>query len=256
MPRIRSIKPQFWLDENLGKISRDARLLYIGLWNLSDDTGVFEWRPARIKIQIFPYDTDVTEEIIIKWLDLLSNTHDIYKFSVNGNAFGYIPTFLKHQDIKKPSKWKFADIPDELLTIHPLITNNLPTSMELDGDESLSSSPREKEKEKVIGSKFKVIGIKEKESSYTASLSVYKDDIKIDYPEFDLDVEIKKCATWWAEGKKPLKRPKTALNNWMIRAKEIKNNGTYQENNKDNKGQSSDDPNKFTKGKYGSVVQQ
>ena len=38
MARIRSIKPEFWDDRKLAKrASRDARLLYIALWNLADE---------------------------------------------------------------------------------------------------------------------------------------------------------------------------------------------------------------------------
>ncbi len=40
MARIRTIKPKFWDDTKLSKISRDARLTYIGMWNFSDDLGV------------------------------------------------------------------------------------------------------------------------------------------------------------------------------------------------------------------------
>ena len=40
MARIRTIKPQFWDDLKIGRLSRDARLLYIGLWNFADDLGV------------------------------------------------------------------------------------------------------------------------------------------------------------------------------------------------------------------------
>ena len=137
MPRIRTIKPQFWLDENLGKLPRDARLLYIGLWNLSDDTGVFEWRPMRIKVQLFPYDLDITESTIQEWLDLLITSGDVQQFSTNRNSFGFIPSFLKHQEIKKPSQWKYAEVPHELPTGSPRVPHELPTG-----------SPREKEKEK------------------------------------------------------------------------------------------------------------
>ncbi len=122
MPRIRSIKPQFWLDEKLGKIPRDARLLYIGLWNLSDDQGVFEWRPERIKIQLFPYDTDVTNANLETWLTLLVDIGDVVKFQNGSDNFGYIPTFLKHQEIKNPSKWKFAEIPTGLINSTPALT--------------------------------------------------------------------------------------------------------------------------------------
>ncbi len=133
MARIRTIKPQFWLDEKLGSIDRSARLLYIGLWNLCDDQGVFEWRPARIKAQLFPYDKDVNGGAIDKWLDLLVATGDIVRFTENGGDFGHIPTFLKHQEIKKPSKWVFATPPEPNST--PPVPHQLPTSALVVGEQ-------------------------------------------------------------------------------------------------------------------------
>ncbi len=128
MPRIRTIKPQFWLDENLGKLPRDVRLLYIGLWNLCDDTGVFEYRPERIKVQLFPYDIDLTGDTVLSWLEQLCKTGDVLKFGSNGYSYGFIPTFSKHQEIKKPSKWTYAKIPSELLTRPPLVSHQSLTS--------------------------------------------------------------------------------------------------------------------------------
>ena len=109
MPRIRTIKPQFWLDENLGAISRDVRLLYIGLWNLSDDTGVFRWRPLQIKAQIFPYDTDIDGDVIKEWLGKLVEIGDVECIDCGDERFGRISSFLEHQDIKNPSKWQFLN---------------------------------------------------------------------------------------------------------------------------------------------------
>jgi hypothetical protein len=39
------IKPEFWSDEKLAALSLQARLIYIGLWNLSDDYGVVKGHP-------------------------------------------------------------------------------------------------------------------------------------------------------------------------------------------------------------------
>ena len=39
MARSRVIKPEFWSDEKLARVSREARLLYIGLWSTCDDAG-------------------------------------------------------------------------------------------------------------------------------------------------------------------------------------------------------------------------
>jgi hypothetical protein len=129
MARIRTIKPQFWLDENLGSIKRDARLLYIGLWNLCDDRGVFEWRPAKIRVQIFPYDSDITNKTIEGLLDLLQQTKDVIKFAEKGHSFGYVPSFSEHQDIKNPSKWAYTEtLPDTNTT--PALPQPYPTNGE------------------------------------------------------------------------------------------------------------------------------
>lgn len=143
MARIRTIKPQFWFDEDLGSVPREARLLYIGLWNMSDDQGVFEWRPMQIKAQIFPYDSDITPADIAKWMSELEKIGNLKPFENGGHKFGYIPTFLKHQEIKNPSKWHFAEIPEALLLPTPALPQQgvSPTP-------ALPVGNREKEKEK------------------------------------------------------------------------------------------------------------
>lgn len=115
MPRIRSIKPQFWLDENLGGLPRDARLLYIGLWNLADDSGVFRWRSMQIKVQLFPYDSDVDAGQVERWLNMLVEIGDIEKVENNGQSFGRIKSFLEHQKIDRPSKQRFLEDPTKTL---------------------------------------------------------------------------------------------------------------------------------------------
>jgi hypothetical protein len=39
MARIRTVKPEFWTSEQVMNCSRDARLLFIGMWNFCDDGG-------------------------------------------------------------------------------------------------------------------------------------------------------------------------------------------------------------------------
>jgi hypothetical protein len=56
MPRIRTIKPEFFQHETLAELPYEARLLFIGLWTLADRRGRLEDRPKRIKAQLFPYD--------------------------------------------------------------------------------------------------------------------------------------------------------------------------------------------------------
>ena len=56
MARIRTIKPDFWTDEKVLGINALTRLLFIGMWNFSDDYGRMEFAPLSLKAKIFPED--------------------------------------------------------------------------------------------------------------------------------------------------------------------------------------------------------
>ena len=56
MARIRTIKPEFFKNEQLAELDPIYRLLFIGLWNHADREGRLEDRPKRIKAEILPYD--------------------------------------------------------------------------------------------------------------------------------------------------------------------------------------------------------
>ena len=53
MARIRTIKPDFWSDEKIVELTPWARLLFIGLWNFSDDDGRMPFSPKKIKMLVF-----------------------------------------------------------------------------------------------------------------------------------------------------------------------------------------------------------
>lgn len=60
MARIRSIRPEFWDDEEIALLSRDARLLLIACKNMADDEGLMRWTAPYLKANAFMYDDDVT----------------------------------------------------------------------------------------------------------------------------------------------------------------------------------------------------
>jgi hypothetical protein len=61
-PRIRTLKPEMWADEKVGALTRDARLLFIGLITLADDAGRFRAMPSAILGHVFPYDLDALKK--------------------------------------------------------------------------------------------------------------------------------------------------------------------------------------------------
>ncbi|HBB18403.1 MAG TPA: hypothetical protein DCZ97_15910 [Syntrophus sp. (in: bacteria)] len=102
MARTRMIKPEFWDDEKLAKVSRDARLLFVGLWSNSDDYGVVKGHPAWLKNRIFPYD-EIPLEIFDGWLAELAAIRVIIPFLHNGERYYHIRNFSRHQTINRPS---------------------------------------------------------------------------------------------------------------------------------------------------------
>jgi hypothetical protein len=55
--RIRQIKPAFWTDKVMAGLSKSARLTYIGLWMLSDDTGWIEWDIEQAGAELLPFES-------------------------------------------------------------------------------------------------------------------------------------------------------------------------------------------------------
>lgn len=97
MARIRQIKPEFFLDDVLAQCSRDVRYLFIGLWPLADRAGRLENRPAKIKAQIYPYDSDVSVQKVVSWLNKLAESSFIIQYRANSHNYIQIRTFTKHQ---------------------------------------------------------------------------------------------------------------------------------------------------------------
>jgi len=114
MARIRTIKPEFWDDEKLATIPRDARLLFIGMWNFSDDYGVIKGHPVWIKNKVFPYD-DIRQATFNEWLLSLEKLRCIIPFESNGEKFYFIRTFDDHQRVDKPSQTRNPEPPADIL---------------------------------------------------------------------------------------------------------------------------------------------
>jgi hypothetical protein len=91
--RARNIKPGLFKNELLVEQPPFVRLLFIGLWTLADREGRLEDRPKRIKLELFPYDPDDTDES----LRLLADSGFIDRYEAVGKKVIQIVNFLKHQ---------------------------------------------------------------------------------------------------------------------------------------------------------------
>ncbi|WP_150777295.1 hypothetical protein [Pandoraea sputorum] len=101
MARIRSLKPEFWTSEQVMDVSRDARILFIGMWNFCDDAGIHSANERRLKAEVFPAD-DLTMTDVRRMIDELLRVGLLDEYEVAGQRF-WIVTGWHHQKIDQPT---------------------------------------------------------------------------------------------------------------------------------------------------------
>lgn len=101
--RIRQIHPMFWLSESVASVGFFERLLFQGLWGLSDREGLQLNKPAHIGAQAFPYDKNVGKDKVAAGIDALVKANLICIIRIDGvdDSAIFIPNFKKYQWVNK-----------------------------------------------------------------------------------------------------------------------------------------------------------
>lgn len=160
--RIRTIKPEFWTDDELSAVSPEACLLAIALLNWADDEGFFRAHPRLVQTQLFPM-RDLSHPI----QDLLQELIDCGYIEVfrgtDGKPYGLIVNFSVHQVISRPKPSKISElipkndesrsdhgsIHDESMTDHGAIME--PSRIDPSGREGKGKEGKGKERKKSAG---------------------------------------------------------------------------------------------------------
>lgn len=108
MGRIRTIKPEFPQSESVGRLSRDARLLFIMLWTIVDDAGRARAASRMLASLLYPYDDDAKTHIV-QWLFELEREGCVKLYEVDGNAYLEIEKWLEHQKIDHATKSRLPE---------------------------------------------------------------------------------------------------------------------------------------------------
>ncbi len=99
MPRIRTIKPEFWLDEKLSLMSAIDRLTFLGLISMADDYGRVHDNAKIIDAFVFPNSDDSVRES-------LANLSRISRIRRGNSSSGMpvieIVNWARHQKVDKP----------------------------------------------------------------------------------------------------------------------------------------------------------
>ena len=92
--RVRHIKPDFFVDEDIGRLPIEARLAFIALWTVADRAGRIVDRPQRLRVQLFPYDLQMDFDAI---LTHLATAGFIDRYEVDTMRIIQIRTWDRHQ---------------------------------------------------------------------------------------------------------------------------------------------------------------
>lgn len=152
MPRIRSIKPEFWLDEEVAMWPDRSQLTYIGLWNLADDHGRVCASAVYIKANLCPFRSEVDIEEALR---PIVESGKLRLYEHRGKRFGYLPKFSDHQVINRKSKPKYPEPPASFmeddgevsLPVGPGVPAGKLQSSEVSPGKGNGSMEREKERE-------------------------------------------------------------------------------------------------------------
>ncbi len=104
------IDPKFWSDDKMMSLTTRHRLLFIGIWNFSDDGGIHKNSNNMLKAEVFPCD-DINVEEVGNLKDELIELELIIPFNSNGIELFYVKNWKIYQSIQKPipSKYKLPD---------------------------------------------------------------------------------------------------------------------------------------------------
>ena len=113
MPRIRTVKPEFFRHEALQDIEianpgAYPMMVFAGLWVVADREGRFEWRPRRIKLDVLPFLEFDMEET----LSLLEEIGLVIRYVHEGNVYGAIVSWERHQVVGRDEPPSEIPAPD------------------------------------------------------------------------------------------------------------------------------------------------
>lgn len=105
MPRIRTVKPEFWRSPDIMELTLFQRLLYIGLFNFSDDDGRGQYNPTGIAADIFIREYATSPREVIGEIEAAFQAYQDHEmvtlYCVGGRNYYQINNWNSHQKINR-----------------------------------------------------------------------------------------------------------------------------------------------------------
>ena len=118
MPRKRMIHPDLWADEEVGRLSRDARLLWIAMFSLADDEGRGTASAAYLRRAVFGFDDDVTQEMVAGWRGEIATTmRNIVFYQEADREFYRLVNWRRYQKVETLERRRWLVVRKQLAPI-------------------------------------------------------------------------------------------------------------------------------------------
>lgn len=94
------VHTSIWASGQFSRLSKEARLTYIGLISLGDDDGRLKGNPPLIRGQIFPYDDGIKVSDVAIWLKEIEREKLVVKYEIDGEVYYFHPKWENYQQIR------------------------------------------------------------------------------------------------------------------------------------------------------------
>lgn len=93
------INPSIWESTKISRLSRDARLLFIGMFSNADDDGYFRADTRAIRKAIFGMD-DLSVDQVGKWVEEVKSMSSVHFYEVEEEQYAHFTNWTKHQTLR------------------------------------------------------------------------------------------------------------------------------------------------------------
>lgn len=135
MARIRSVKPELRTSRTVARWPFEVRYFFVLLWGYLDDKGRGIDAPKTIAGDCFPYDDEVTPQVVDNWLDVMrAGASDekfgpVCRYEVSGQQYIHCVNWPEHQKPNRPTPSRLPACPTHDTLTEPLTESPLSDSV-------------------------------------------------------------------------------------------------------------------------------
>ena len=113
MPRIRTLKPEFFTSPSTAAVDFPVRIFFQAMWCWADDFGIGETNLNGLLGFAFPDDDGFSAQDLRRFCADVAQHFGVVFYSVRGRHYYYVPSWENHQKLEKRSGRRKHPTPDD-----------------------------------------------------------------------------------------------------------------------------------------------